>query len=42
MLGEVSAYERLKMQCLYVVGIMTECLLGEMSIAGLHCHAIKK
>ena len=26
-LGEVSAYERLKMQCLYVAGTMTECPL---------------
>ena len=25
--GEVSAYERLKLQCLYVAGTMTECPL---------------
>ena len=26
-LGEVSTYGRFKMQCLYVTGTMTECLL---------------
>ena len=26
-LGEVSTYRRLKMQCLYVAGTKTECLL---------------
>ena len=36
-MGEVSAYGRLRMQCLYVAGIMTECLLRR----GVHFMKVK-